>query len=92
MIDDKGGFQWLLGITLKIKQALNHNLGNRLHKANKGHIWVAFKHFLPVMVVDGSEMPHAGVHEDCLLELFPIQAVLDSVVASQGVSQSVTLR
>jgi hypothetical protein len=54
VIDDKGGFQWLLGLTLKIKQALNHYLGNRLHKADKGHFGVAFKHFLPVMIVDGT--------------------------------------
>ena len=92
MIYDKGGFQWLLRLTLKIKQALNHNLGNRLHKADKSHFWIAFKHFLPVMIVDGSEIPAAGVHVDCLLEFFPIQAVLDGIVASKGVSQSVALR
>jgi hypothetical protein len=54
VIDDKGGFQWLLGLTLEIKQALNHYLGNQLHKADKGHFGVAFKHFLPVMIVDGT--------------------------------------
>jgi len=56
------------------------------------HFLLAFRDDLPVIIVDGSEMLSAGVNVDCLLDDPPVQAVLNGVVASQGFSETVSLR